>query len=231
MLKSLTMLAMFLATHWKEAFVPATWSNWVLAGLAFWAGCSALKTMRAIQLQATAQMNADRAWVLASVHGQPKEPLTGSLIHGYMPGIVWQIQVVGNTPARIISEKYRCRIVPAEETIFLPKPALEPTPVYLPNTASIVDEIVFPPEYKYMVSIPLEPEFCTMEQLVAVTQNTAALCAYGRIEYEDAFKRKGTTQFCAVYQRSGAVIQSPDGKVLNPPGFRIGGPSGYNSNT
>jgi hypothetical protein len=52
------------------------------------------------------------------------------------------------------------------------------------------------------------------------------------VEYEDAFKRKGVTQFCAIYRpHSGGVITTPDGTVLNPVGFHIDGPPEYNFNT
>jgi hypothetical protein len=89
MLNALTMLAVFCDWNWKEAFLPSTWSNWALAALATWAGCMALRTLRAIRSQAAAQMDADRAWVLVSVSGQPEEPLTGKFIEkGQIPGIV-----------------------------------------------------------------------------------------------------------------------------------------------
>ncbi len=224
-----------------RADIPKNWidyTSWlfslILATVGVGGVCLALRTLKAIEKQANAQMDADRAWVLASVVGQPKEPLTKSVIEeGIIPGIVWQIQVAGNTPARIISEKYRCRTIPVDNTAFPPKPELEPIPVYLPNTNSIDRQIVFPPGYKYAVSIPLENGSGNLvEQMALTVSGNVVFCAYGRIEYEDAFKRKGTTQVCALYYpRRGGVIESPDGTVLNPPGFRIGGPPGYNYNT
>ena len=55
------------------------------------------------------------------------------------------------------------------------------------------------------------------------------MCAFGIIEYEDSFGRKRETRTCYVYDFAwGGVIKSPDGTVLNPSGFRIGGPSAYN---
>jgi hypothetical protein len=71
-----------------------------------------------------------------------------------------------------------------------------------------------------------------MYQVVAVSTGQAVWCCYGRIEYEDAFERKGVTQFCAVYRpQIGGVIESPNGVVLNPPGFFMDGPVGYNYTT
>jgi len=214
------------------------YTSWLFSLILATAGvggvCLALRTLKAIEKQANAQMDADRAWVLASVIGQPKEPITKSIIEeGIIPGIVWQIQVAGNTPARIISERYRCRTVSVDKTALPPKPELESVPVYLPNTNSSDGQIVFPPGYSYAVSIPIENGPGNLvERMTLTALGEIAFCAYGRIEYEDAFKRKGITQVCALYYPlRGGVIKSPDGTVLNPPGFRIGGPPGYNYNT
>jgi len=221
------------ASHlFREAFAPGNWSNWVLAGLACWAGRIALRTMHAIQLQASAQMNADRAWVVANVAGSPQEPLTGSLLQGIIPGIAWEIKIVGNTPARIIRQEFRCRIVDCEPTN-ISQPRLEPEPVYLPSQAQ-EGRAVSPPTQKqfFMIDVEMDPNIELMGRLAHVVIGHAFLVSYGRVEYEDAFKRKGVTQFCAVYRpRLGGVIKSPDGTVLNPPGFRIAGPPGYNYNT
>jgi len=54
------------------------------------------------------------------------------------------------------------------------------------------------------------------------------MCAYGFIEYRDVFDRPGVTRFCYVYDfQFGGVLTSPDGTVLNPSGFRPGGPASY----
>jgi hypothetical protein len=219
--------------YWKETFGPANLPNWALVIVGGLAGFLAWRTVTAVQLQAAAQMDADRAWVLVSVYRQPEEPLTGQIVKGIMPGLIWQVQIFGNTPAKITSEKHRCRIVSIEEGFFPPKPELESVPVY-PSRYFVDRPIMYSPGNKDLRSIGLEYEkgMDVMAQIVAVTQAKAAWCAYGKIEYEDAFKRKGTTQFCAVYSpQLGGVIASPDGTVLNPPGFRIGGPPGYNYNT
>ena len=216
----------------REAIAPGTWSNWILAVMACVAGWIAIRTMRAIQHQATAQMNADRAWVVANVAGSPQEPLTGSLIHGVVPGIAWEIKIVGNTPARIIRQEFRCRIVDCQPTN-ISLPMLEPTPVYLPNQTP-EGLMVSPPGDKpvFMSIVESEPNITLMARLSQVVIGHAFLVSYGRVEYEDAFKRRGVTQFCTIYKpHSGGVLTSPDGTALNPTGFHIAGPSGYNYNT
>ena len=62
----------------------------------------------AAEQSSKAQMDADRAWVLISVAGQPEEPLTGNLIKGQIPGIVWQIQIFGNTPIQADARSNSC---------------------------------------------------------------------------------------------------------------------------
>lgn len=207
------------------------------AGLVFVGIAQALiliLTICAIWGQTRANKNSDRGWILVhiSVSGQPKEPLTGNLIKDrIVPGIVWEIQVAGNTPVRIIREEYRCRVVPADKSVSPPKPSLEPTPAYMPDPNFVEGQVVFAPMHRHGYLSPLESSGTPMsDQLALVAIGDSFFCAYGRVEYEDAFKRKATTQFCAIYHPGGG-IQSPDGTTLNPSGFRIGGPPGYNYNT
>src|SRR6202034_307884 len=134
--------------QWHELYAPANIPNWLLVCVGAWAGCMALGTLDQIRKQANAQMDADRAWVLASVAGQPQEPLAQNLSQGIIPGIVWQLQIVGNTPARIIRADFRCRIVdPIPNMVY--KPMLEATPVYLPNQGP-EGEVISPPGEKQL---------------------------------------------------------------------------------
>ncbi len=177
-------------------------------------------------------MNADRAWIVASVIASPEEPLTGNLMKGITPGIAWELRIVGNTPARIVRKEIRCRIVDADPNNIV-QPVLEPTPCYLPNNEP-EGQIIHPPGEKhgYMATVEVEPGSDLAASLTQVVLGGAFLCSYGRFEYEDAFKRKSVTQFCAIYKpQVGLVVTSPDGTVLNPSGFHIGGPPGYNYNT
>jgi hypothetical protein len=227
-----------ISTSTKDRYdYAAFWVNLSLAvigALGIIAAYSTLSTLerqtKAAEASAKAQMDADRAWVLARVAGQPEEPLTGNLIKGVIPGIVWEIQIFGNTPARIVRAEFRCRIV--DPTPDMPsKPMLEPIPVYLPDPNFAEGRSVLPPGEKQLFIVDIESDSCLMRRLALVVIGKAFLCSYGKVEYEDAFKRKGVTQFCAVYRPSiGAVIKTPDGTVLNPPGFRIDGPEGYNYN-
>lgn len=207
---------------------------WVNAGLTVITLIIAIATLlqaNAAKMQAKAQMDADRAWVLASVGGQPEEPLTGNAVKGIIPGIVWKIEIVGNTPAQILREQYRCRTVPLVNGA----PGLEEMPTYLRNQNIIKEAEVFPPGHKYFMNFPLEPtpeRMPVSTQMAEVIAGVRAFCAYGKIEYKDAFGRNGESQFCAIYRtRLGGIIKSPDGTDLNPPGFYIGGPKGYNHNT
>jgi hypothetical protein len=185
------------------------------------------KAAEAARDSAEAQMDADRAWILVSVHGQPNAPLTKQIRDGIAPSVELQVEVAGHTPARIISEKYRCHIVPATPS----GPELDPTPTYPPGVESIKDPVVLAPGNKSPRNVRLESSSQTMELAASVTEGRSIWCAYGRIEYEDAFKREGITQFCAIFYPVGRLVESIDGRVFDPGVFHIGGPKGYNGNT
>jgi hypothetical protein len=122
-------------------------------------------------------------------------------------------------------------VVPAIENSKPPRPALEAVPVYPPQK-TFQGSAVYPPTYKYQLSVPLESGPLSSDQFARLRDGKEVVCAYGLIEYLDAFKRKGTTQICAVYDFAfGGVFSSPDGTILNQPGFRMGGPKGYNEVT
>jgi hypothetical protein len=193
---------------------------------------------KAAEVSSKAQMDADRGWVLASVSGQPLEPMTKHLMEkGVHPGIVWKLQIFGNTPVRIIRTDFRCRIVDTDPDV-ASRPGLAREPVYFPNNTP-EGRVVYPPGDTPMhFSISLEnlvdpqPNVTLVDRLTQLPIGAGFLVSYGRVEYEDAFKRKGVTQFCAIYRpHRGGVITSPDGTVLNPVGFHIDGPAGYNFNT
>jgi hypothetical protein len=191
----------------------------------------ALRTVKAIEKQAAAQMDADRAWVLVNAVSNPLDPIYSSERPTYTPGIVFMVEIVGNTPAKIVRESFRCRIVPAIEGSRPPKPVLETAPDYRPEKM-FEGSAVYPPTYKYNLSVQLESGPLSADQFARLRDGKDVLCAYGLIEYLDAFKRKGTTQVGVVYNFAfGGVFTSPDGTVLNQPGFRFGGPKGYNEVT
>jgi hypothetical protein len=113
-----------------------------------------------------------------------------------------------------------------------PKPLLEPSPSYVHDPNVVEVQSVFAPMHRHGFLSALESGDDLIEQLTSVIAGKAFFCAYGCIEYEDAFKRRAVTQFCAIYHPpTGGVFKSPDGTILNPSGFRIGGPKGYNYNT
>lgn len=216
---------------WPEGIT--VWVILFTLGAIGWQSYETRKAAEAARHGAKAQMDADRAWILVKIVGQPKEPLTGSLIRNIIPAVIWEIQIFGNTPARIIREEYRCRIVPPDPTA-PSKPLLEQIPKYLPDPNFVEGRIVSPPGEKHLVLRTLESELGTvmMEAVSQVVIGRAFFCSYGRIEYEDAFKRRGTTQFCAIYRPPiGGALALPDGTPINSPGFYIGGPCGYNYNS
>lgn len=189
-----------------------------------------LNAKAAIESAKVAAQNVDvlivseRAWVLANAIGNPPY-LSSEYDPGFTPGIVWRIEVSGRSVARIQREQFRCRLVNVVDG----KPELEETPTYTSRSGQFEGESVYAPGFAYQISVVLESGPLTQSSVADIQEGRSMLCAYGRVDYIDIFERKRWTQVCAIYKPSaGGVITSPDGRVLNQPGFRLGGPKGYN---
>jgi hypothetical protein len=202
------------------------WSNWALVGIAIWAGKIAIDTVKAIQKQATAQMDADRGWILANIHRAKNDDDT--ILNAVAGGVIWEIEIAGNTPVRILTEAYRYRAVPSVKREGKTLPDLETIPTYTPEGENRTDPTFLAPHSKSSryISLDVGP----VPDMPEIHDRKSILCTYGRIDYEDVFGRKSFTQFCALYHpRQGRVFVSD--ATISVGGFHIGGPKGYNHNT
>jgi len=199
------------------------------------------RQMRANEIAANAAlrssqavMDAERAWILITRIGNP-EALYLEENPFYIPGIIYEFKVVGHTPARIIGQGFRFHPVPRKPGGDYTEPDLPAIPDYRNRGQStdipeggrlIAPETIFAfPDY-------LENLHLSVDEFEELRQGTKIMCAYGFIEYTDAFSRPGKTQFCYVYDFAwGGRMTSPEGIVLNPRGFRLGGPPEYNKAT
>ena len=149
--------------------------------------------------------------------------------------MVLEFHVYGKTPARVINADFRLHPVPAKVGVKPPEPDLPASPAFQNGTRN--PEIpeggrLLPPEQAFTIRLRLDPPTLTEEQWVKLRDSETIMCAYGFIEYKDAFNRDGRTRLCYVYDFAwGGVITSTDGTVLNPPEFRLGGPSAYHETT
>jgi len=208
---------------------------WINAGLTVITLIIAVATLLqafSSKKSATAQMNADRAWVL--IHGIRNPPPLDQCRGTTAPGIVYEVKVCGNTPARIVRERYRCRIVPAVPGSTPPEPQIEPVPTYKSEASHFgVDDIVRATGTHWGVSIASESGILTFPEFLDLQAERSFLVAYGCIEYKDAFGRDGITKFFNIYRfASGGVMTSPDGTRLSPDsGFRTENRPGYSQTT
>jgi hypothetical protein len=70
------------------------------------------------------------------------------------------------------------------------------------------------------------------QEIDAISKDEFILCGYGYLKYLDAFGKKRETRVCYIYFITwGGILKTPDGFVLNPEGFYIGGPPEYNRAT
>jgi hypothetical protein len=209
--------------HWEEAFWPATWSNWALAVLALWAGYMAWKAIRF-------QKATDRAWITVKGIFNLSQPIDSP---GYVPSAIYDIEVTGNPPVRIIRERFRCRIVPVIPGTNPAQPLLEKTQTFKSEEGIFPRGSVNPSGYRYQIPAPLEyGKPLTPEELIDLRNGKKILCAYGCIEYQDAFRHPHYTRVCSVYRfYMGEGMTDRDGKKIDPSGFRVSLTKGYNDYT
>ncbi len=191
-----------------------------------WQSIETRTAAQAAALSAQAQMDADRAWITSNAIGNPIQPLNTP---NYTPGVVYRIEVGGNSPAKIVRERFRCRMVPAIARNNPIKPLLEEAPTFLSEEGMFPANVVRLAGSKYDISVNLESGPLSSVEWDDLCNGKKVLCAYGCIEYEDIFKRPRYTRVCCIYHFGlGGVFASPDGTILNSPGFRLGGPIAYN---
>lgn len=209
---------------------PHNWIDFVTVicaiVVAFFSGVTAKAIFNQIR---TARMT-DRAWILVADIGNPEGLyLPGK---GYSPGIVYRLKVFGNTPARITKCGFRFHPVPKKAGIQPPVPNLPDIPDY--RTQARIEELpkagkMVAPGILFDLRSNLESVHLTLPEFEEIKRGDKIMCAYGFIEYKDAFGKNRKTQFCYVYDFAfGGVKTSPNGTVLNPEGFRPGGPDAYN---
>jgi hypothetical protein len=188
-------------------------------------------TVWAIIRQTSSAQNSERAWVLIQRIGNPPENWRSGRIQGYSPGIVFVFNVYGKTPAKINQARFIFEPVSAKKGS-MREPDLPEVPDYAkasPSTDIPRDGMTIPPESPLQLRIGRPMTDLEMNDL---NEGKTILCAYGFIKYTDAFGRWRETRICFVYYiPSGGVIRSPDGREINPEGFRIGGPDAYNKAT
>lgn len=190
---------------------------------------------KAARENAEAFLNSERAWVLVKRIGNPEYWYAPEKL-GYTPGMVFEFKVYGRTPARVIKAVFRLHPVPMKPGVKPPEPDLPPIPDYesgIRNPEIPEEGRVLPPEETFQIRLQLDPPTLTNEQWEKLRDGETIMCAYGFIEYTDAFGRIRETRTCYLYNFSwGFVIKAADGTILNPPGFRFaGGLRAYNKET
>jgi hypothetical protein len=196
---------------------------------------------------ADAALNANRAWILVEKISPPPEmfPRVQTQVRNEMTALlfVFQLKVFGRTPARIIESRFRFRLVPSRKRGVVKEADLPEPPNYGQTVTSSdnpeMNKTLFPEE-PFSGTVTLEDGIDSFmppnDQLWAeLVKKEKFLCAYCFIKYQDAFDGAPIreTHFCYVYRIAvgGILVDPQTGKPLDPDGFRVGGPSGYNNAT
>jgi hypothetical protein len=195
---------------------------------------AAIRSADSSQHGVDALVNSERSWVMVNRTAWPHE-------HGwyapdfpqYRPGMAFEFEVSGKTPARITESRFILVPVPATPgtTPLEPELPLPPDYTNIPRSPEIPDDgRMFAPERKFQIMLGLSRNLSLNEWEDLRDQNTL-MCAYGRIKY-DSLGHDRETAVCYVFRfHFGGVFTSTDGTVLNPHGFEIGGPAAYNRST
>ena len=190
-----------------DATAPAYLSNWVLAGLGIIGGVFAFITILAIKQQATAQMTAERAWLVIGPAARDYVPRENE-----EPRFKWSIRNCGNTPAQITETSCMYEIV--ERVSLLNLPGQPDYPV-----AIVLKGLLLPPgdSIGHTANLIEPPRSSAVERFDKSTinilkMNMFTLRAYGYVRYIDAFGKNRESRFCQYYIW-------PEEGVPNP-GFR-----------
>jgi hypothetical protein len=226
-------------SYFARLIAPENLPNVVLCFVGIGGILVAVFTLRIINRQTkatedsvTAIIASERSWVLVSNIGNPQEGWRFANNNSYVPGIILQFKVYGNTPIKVIDGAFDLTWVNRKSGIPVAEPDLQESPDYsqalhLPDIPQ--GGIPWAPQGTYEIH---RVGILTPEQKNRLNNSEIILYAYGFLKYQDAFGKERVTRVCYVYHlQQGGIMTTPDGVVLNPEGFRVGGPPAYNEAT
>lgn len=177
--------------------------------------CIGVKTLKAIQLQARAMMDADSPLCLIEwdnfVHLNPEAP-NGVLAHAFK----WNFKNVGKSPAFV-------EIVASRFIVIKSLDELPPEPQYLPpvNLASSSEPVLVGGTLDRPIYSPVESKLSYAELDTEHRSGKCILYAYGFVRYSDVYGREHETRF-------GLAYKSAPRPTIAIDGFYWAGPQAYN---
>jgi hypothetical protein len=175
----------------------------------------ALKTLKAIELQARAMMDAGCALCLVDwenfIHLNPDVP-NGVLAHAFR----CHVKNVGKSPAFV--EKVAARFIVIKSLDDLP-----PEPQYLQprDLASVSEPLLVDQTYDRAIYAPIESNLSYTELEAEHRSGKCLLYAYGFVRYSDVYGREHETRYGLVYKSAPTPTRDIDR-------FYIDGPPAYN---
>jgi hypothetical protein len=174
-----------------------------------------VKTLKAIQLQARAMMDADSPLCLIEwenfIHLNPEVP-NGVLAHAFR----WNFRNVGKSPAFV--EKVATRFIVIKSLDELPH-----EPQYLPpvNLASSSEPVLVGETLDRPIYMPVESKLSYAELETEHRSGKCILYAYGLVRYSDVYGREHETRFGLAYKSAPTPTREIDR-------FYLAGPQAYN---
>jgi hypothetical protein len=173
------------------------------------------RTIRAIQSQATAMMEADCALFVISwddfIHINPEAP-NGVLSHA----VRWYVKNAGKSPGFV--KEVASRFIVIKSLDDLPPEPEYPPPRVLSSESEPVLSGAF---YERTIYAPIESTLSYTELEAEHRAKKCLLYAYGFVRYLDVYGREQETRFGLVYNSAPTLTRAVDR-------FRIAGPGAYN---
>lgn len=179
-------------TYWQRALSPDNLPNWVLGLVGTLAAVFTWRTLRAIEIQVEAGIDAERAWVMAEVKG--KVHLFMGTTKGVETTAVNAVLVCtnqGKTPAWIQEKHVRLAIVtspPADPTMGLEPFEMVPEPLAVGAQSTS----------------KLNGIHCVGQKKA---DDGKMLILYGLVKYRDMFNRIRQTNFGYIINETGEAVR------------------------
>jgi len=200
----------------------------------------AVRQAGAAELTAKVALNSQRGWILVESIKAPNQIDYFENICRASPQLEFKFKVFGIIPIKITNSRIRFHFV-QRKSDSANEPDLPIQPNYGENHGfsqnSGIGRIHYP-ESEFSIKSDLGNTSISSEEWHKFVNRENILCAYGVINYQDAYQGAATreTRFCYVYQKPPSFYVNspmPDGKStsLDGDGFRVGGPDAYNQAT
>jgi hypothetical protein len=198
----------------------------------------------ALSVQANALLMGQRGWMLVEEVTPPRDilriPEYGSREYMMPLTFVFRFRVSGQTPCRLLNGRVRFHAVNSKSGVRPAEPDFDEEPNYTSNAigtaiarpAEIPDSgTVLAPNNGFQLIAYFDDGMMNEATVESIQRHEKLLCAYGFVDYRDAFDRPHITRFCYIYRFIGPRFRTITEDNVDMSRFVLGGPDAYNQTT